>query len=80
MQDRTKSLLALAAGTFGLGITEFAMMGILPIIADAFNISIPQAGMGYRYPALIGCCFVAGGIVCYTIICRLYEKKAIFEN
>lgn len=40
----TKSLIALALGTFGLGITEFAMMGILPDVASDFNISNPTAG------------------------------------
>ncbi len=39
-----KSLLALAAGTFALGIAEFAMMGILPDVATDLGISIPAAG------------------------------------
>lgn len=39
-----KSLIALAFGTFGLGMTEFAMMGILPFVASDFGISIPNAG------------------------------------
>ena len=39
-----KSLLALAAGTLGLGIAEFVMMGILPNVAHDMGISIPQAG------------------------------------
>lgn len=39
-----KSLIALAFGTFGLGMTEFAMMGILPFVASDFDISIPMAG------------------------------------
>ncbi|WP_163717216.1 MFS transporter [Mangrovibacterium lignilyticum] len=39
-----KSLLTLSFGTFGLGIAEFVMMGILPNVARDFNISIPQAG------------------------------------
>lgn len=39
-----KSLVSLAMGTFGLGIAEFVMMGILPDIASSLNVSIPTAG------------------------------------
>ena len=38
-----KSLLALAIGGFGIGMTEFVIMGILPDVALALDISIPQA-------------------------------------
>jgi DHA1 family arabinose polymer transporter-like MFS transporter len=31
-------------GTFGLGITEFVMMAVLPYVAEDFNVSIPVAG------------------------------------
>lgn len=37
-------LIALAFGTFGLGMTEFVMMSILPDIARSFHCSIAQAG------------------------------------
>jgi DHA1 family arabinose polymer transporter-like MFS transporter len=39
-----KSLLPLALGGFGIGMTEFVMMGILPDIATGLGITIPQAG------------------------------------
>lgn len=39
-----KSLLALAIGTFALGIAEFGMMGILEDVARGLDISIVQAG------------------------------------
>ncbi|QLE02280.1 MFS transporter [Galbibacter sp. BG1] len=39
-----KALLALAIGGFGIGMTEFVIMGILPDVANALNITIPQAG------------------------------------
>lgn len=39
-----KALTALAFGTFGLGIAEYVMMGILPFVAGDFRVSIPQAG------------------------------------
>ncbi|WP_080058103.1 MFS transporter [Spirosoma aerolatum] len=39
-----KSLLPLTIGGFGIGMTEFVMMGILPDIATSLHISIPTAG------------------------------------
>ncbi|UFH53850.1 MFS transporter [Spirosoma sp. KNUC1025] len=39
-----KSLLPLAVGGFGIGMTEFVMMGVLPDIANTLHISIPVAG------------------------------------
>ncbi|MFG2497411.1 MFS transporter [Streptomyces sp. NPDC048441] len=38
------ALLALAVGAFGIGTTEFVMMGLLPNVADDLDISIPTAG------------------------------------
>src|SRR6218665_3877493 len=38
-------LLALAIGAFGIGTTEFAPMGLLPVIARGVDVSIPTAGM-----------------------------------
>ncbi|MEV7125604.1 MFS transporter [Streptomyces sp. NPDC093260] len=38
------ALLALAVGAFGIGTTEFVMMGLLPDVADDLGISIPTAG------------------------------------
>ncbi|PIB35349.1 hypothetical protein BFP72_08045 [Reichenbachiella sp. 5M10] len=39
-----KALLALAIGGFGIGMTEFVMMGILPDVATALDLTIPEAG------------------------------------
>ncbi|MEU6521532.1 MFS transporter [Streptomyces sp. NPDC046924] len=38
------ALLALAVGAFGIGTTEFVIMGLLPDVADDLGISIPSAG------------------------------------
>lgn len=38
-------LLALAVGAFGIGVTEFAPMGLLPVIANDLRVSIPTAGL-----------------------------------
>lgn len=38
------ALLALAVGAFGIGTTEFVMMGLLPDVAGDLGVSIPTAG------------------------------------
>ncbi|KAF1013933.1 MAG: Inner membrane transport protein YdhP [Stenotrophomonas maltophilia] len=39
------ALLALAVGAFAIGTTEFTQMGLLPVIAQGVDVSIPSAGM-----------------------------------
>ncbi len=41
---KTMCLLPLALGTFGLGMSEYVMMGILPDTAKSMGVSIPAAG------------------------------------
>ncbi|MFF4417726.1 MFS transporter [Streptosporangium sp. NPDC001559] len=51
------ALLALAIGAFGIGTTEFVVMGLLPEIADDYGVSIPSAGLlvtGYAIGVVIG--------------------------
>ncbi|MEE1928600.1 MFS transporter [Streptomyces sp. TRM 70351] len=38
------AVLALAIGAFGIGMTEFVMMGLLPNVADDLGTSVPTAG------------------------------------
>ena len=38
------AILALAIGGFGIGTTEFAMMGLLPNVAAGVGVSVPTAG------------------------------------
>ncbi len=38
------AILALAIGGFGIGTTEFAMMGLLPNVAEGVGVSVPTAG------------------------------------
>lgn len=38
-------LIALSIGAFGIGVTEFAPMGLLPVIASDLGVSIPTAGL-----------------------------------
>ena len=50
-------LFALAIGAFGIGTTEFAPMGLLPVIAEGVNASIPSAGMlvtAYAVGVMVG--------------------------
>lgn len=50
-------LLALAIGAFSIGTTEFAPMGMLPVIASGLAVSIPQAGLlvtGYALGVMVG--------------------------
>ncbi|SDT38810.1 MFS transporter, DHA1 family, inner membrane transport protein [Pseudomonas asplenii] len=50
-------LVALSIGAFGIGVTEFAPMGMLPSIAADLGVSIPAAGLlvsAYALGVLIG--------------------------
>ena len=50
-------LVALAFGAFGIGLTEFAPMGMMPSIATDLGVSIPAAGLlvsAYALGVLIG--------------------------
>lgn len=50
-------LVALSIGAFGIGVTEFAPMGMLPSIAADLGVSIPTAGLlvsAYALGVLIG--------------------------
>src|SRR5215203_805605 len=38
------AILALAAGGFTIGTTEFMTMGVLPEIAEGLDVSVPTAG------------------------------------
>ena len=60
---KNKSLLALALGGFGIGMTEFVMMGLLPDIATSLSITIPQAGhliSMYALGVVVGAPLISG--------------------
>lgn len=62
MRSLNIPILALALGAFGIGVTEFAPMGMLPLIAHDLNISIPTAGIlisAYALGVTIGAPFMA---------------------
>jgi MFS transporter, DHA1 family, inner membrane transport protein len=53
----TLPLAALAAGAFGIGTTEFVIMGLLPDVARDLDVTIPSAGLivtGYAAGVVVG--------------------------
>lgn len=51
------ALIALAIGAFGIGTTEFVIMGLLPDVAADFGVTIPTAGLlvtGYALGVVAG--------------------------
>ncbi len=51
------ALLALAAASFGIGTTEFVIMGLLPEMAADLGVGIPKAGLlvsGYALSVTFG--------------------------
>lgn len=68
------SLIALAIASFGIGTTEFVIMGLLPQVATDLRVSIPAAGLligGYA----LGVTF--GGPVMAVLLSRLPRKSAL---
>lgn len=58
----SRPILALAAASFGIGTTEFVIMGLLPQVAESFQVSIPRAGLlvsGYALGVAVGSPLVA---------------------
>ena len=55
-------LMALAVAAFGIGTSEFIIMGLLPNLAADFHVSIPKAGVlvtGYALSVTIGAPIIA---------------------
>ncbi|WP_331000128.1 MFS transporter [Acetobacter garciniae] len=58
-------LLALTVGAFGIGTTEFAPMGLLPVVAEHFSVSIPTAGLlisSYAFGVMAGAPIMTIGV------------------
>jgi DHA1 family inner membrane transport protein len=58
----SRPILALAAASFGIGTTEFVIMGLLPDVAGSLHVTIPQAGTlvsGYAMGVVVGAPIVA---------------------
>ncbi|MER6123728.1 MFS transporter [Streptomyces sp. NPDC001795] len=68
------ALLALAVGAFGIGTTEFVMMGLLPNVAADLHISIPTAGhlvSAYALGVVIGAPLLA------AVTARMSRRKVL---
>lgn len=68
------ALLALAVGAFGIGTTEFVIMGLLPEVAADLGISIPAAGhlvSAYALGVVIGAPLLAAATA------RLPRRKVL---
>jgi len=66
--------MALAVAAFGIGTSEFIIMGLLPNLADSFRVSIPKAGAlvtGYALSVTLGSPVVA------LATARLERKQAL---
>ena len=69
-----KSLLALAVAAFGIGTSEFVIMGLLPDLARSFSVSIPKAGVlvsAYALSVTFGSPLVA------LLLARTERKRAL---
>lgn len=58
-------LIALALGGFGIGLTEFAIMGLLPEVAADFKVSEAVAGWfisGYALSVVVGALFITAAV------------------
>jgi DHA1 family inner membrane transport protein len=66
--------LALALASFGIGTTEFVIMGLLPDVAGDLGVTIPQAGLlvtGYALSVAFGSPFLA------VATARMDRRKAL---
>ena len=69
-----KPLLALAVSEFGIGTSEFIIMGLLPDLAHSFRVSIPKTGIlvsGYALSVTLGSPLVA------LAVSRMDRKRAL---
>ncbi|MFD0634710.1 MFS transporter [Catenulispora yoronensis] len=67
------ALLALAIGAFGIGTTEFVVMGLLPQIAADYGVSIPSAGLLVTGYAL----GVVAGALLMTVLGTKMDRKTM---
>ncbi|PPB48730.1 MFS transporter [Arthrobacter pityocampae] len=69
-----KGLLALALGGFGIGLTEFIIMGLMPEVAGTFGVTEAQAGWlitGYALSVAVGALVVTAAVT------RLPRKQVL---
>lgn len=69
-----KPLLALAVAAFGIGTTEFIIMGLLPDLARDFSVSIPKAGTLVSAYALA---VTIGSPLLVLLLAKVDRKRAL---
>jgi MFS transporter, DHA1 family, inner membrane transport protein len=80
-----RALLALAAGGFAIGTSEFLMLGLLPQVADDLSVSIPQAGQlisAYALGVVVGAPLLTAASVRFprkTVLIVLMSWYAVFN-
>lgn len=74
MNKTNLSLFALAISAFGIGTTEFVIMGILPEVSHSLGVTIPQAGLLVSLYALG---VALGAPILAFIMKSLSRKKAL---
>jgi DHA1 family inner membrane transport protein len=80
-----RALLALAAGGFAIGTSEFLMLGLLPQVADDLAVSIPRAGeiiSAYALGVVIGAPLLTAASVRFprkTVLMVLMGWYALFN-
>ncbi|WP_298967641.1 MFS transporter [uncultured Methylobacterium sp.] len=70
----TLALVALAVASFGIGTTEFVIMGLLPEMATDLGVTIPQAGLLVSAYALS---VTFGSPVVAVLVARLDRRRAL---
>jgi len=69
-----KALLALTIAAFGIGTSEFVIMGLLPDLARSFSVSIPKAGVIVSAYALS---VTFGSPVVAVLLSRMERKRTL---
>ncbi|TDT44986.1 DHA1 family arabinose polymer transporter-like MFS transporter [Maribacter spongiicola] len=75
LKSNKKALFALAIGGFGIGLTEFVIMGILTEVSGSLGITIPQAG---HFIAAYALGVVVGAPLLTGLGSKLTPKKMLF--
>ncbi|WP_324027737.1 MFS transporter [Maribacter sp. BPC-D8] len=75
IKSNKKALFALAIGGFGIGLTEFVIMGILTEVSGSLGITIPQAG---HFIAAYALGVVVGAPLLTGLGSKLTPKKMLF--
>ncbi|MCP3764748.1 MFS transporter [Domibacillus sp. A3M-37] len=70
------ALFALAATFFGVGVTEFISVGVLPSVGNAFNISTSTAGLIVSMYALG---VAVGGPILTSLTAKVSRKKVLLS-